>query len=312
MAEVVVEVRNVTRCYGKLCAVSDLSLDVEKGESFGFLGPNGAGKTTTIKMLTGFLKPDSGQIWVLGHDLATDDIEAKRHIGLVPDEYGLYEDLNAIEHMRYFGRLLGMAGQDLEAATERSLKMVELSEHARKNVKGFSHGMRQRLVIAQALMGEPAILFLDEPTSGLDPIGAKEVRDLIKKMTSAGMTLFISSHILFEVQEMCRSVAIIHKGRLLKKDTIENLSNLLKDKIGRQLLLTLQNPSTAMHSAIAGMSGVESVAVDGQSYRIRVRDPEVQFRIPATVVQEGGRIMTFHEVNPSLEDVFMDLVGAGK
>jgi ABC-2 type transport system ATP-binding protein len=312
MAETVVEVRNVTRCYGKLCAVSDLSLDVEKGESFGFLGPNGAGKTTTIKMLTGFIKPDCGKITVLGHDLATDDVEAKRHIGLVPDEYGLYDDLTTMDHMRYFGRLLGMSGPDLSSAMERSLKMVELAEQAEKKVKGFSHGMRQRLVIAQALMGDPAILFLDEPTSGLDPIGAKEVRDLIRKMTSAGMTLFISSHILFEVQEMCKSVAIIHKGRLLKKDTIENLSNLLKNKTGRQLFLMLQNPSPAIFNAIAGTKGVDSVTVDGPAYRIRVGDPDVQFRLPGTIVQEGGRILTYYEVNPSLEDVFMDIVGAGK
>jgi ABC-2 type transport system ATP-binding protein len=312
MTEPVVEVQNVTRCFGKLCAVSDLSLVVEKGESFGFLGPNGAGKTTTIKMLTGFLKPDRGTIRIMGHDLATDDIEAKRHIGLVPDEYGLYDDLTAADHLRYFGRLLGMHHADREAAIERTLGMVELKDQTDIPVKGFSHGMRQRLVIAQALMGDPAILFLDEPTSGLDPIGAKEVRDLIKKMTSAGMTLFISSHVLFEVQEMCRSVAIIHKGRLLKKDTIENLSNILKDKLGRQLYLLLRNPGPQIYDAVLGLKGVESVAVDGQAYKIRVKDPEVQFRLPGTVVEAGGRILTYYEMNPSLEDVFMDLVGVGK
>jgi ABC-2 type transport system ATP-binding protein len=312
MTEAVVEVQNVTRSFGKLCAVSDLSLTVDKGESFGFLGPNGAGKTTTIKMLTGFLKPDCGSIRILGHDLAREDIEAKRHIGLVPDEYGLYDDLTAADHLRYFGRLLGMAAADREAAIERTLKMVELVDQTNTRVKGFSHGMRQRLVIAQALMGDPAILFLDEPTSGLDPIGAKEVRDLIKKMTSAGMTLFISSHVLFEVQEMCRSVAIIHKGRLLKKDTIENLSNLLKNKLGRQLFLVIQNPSQGLYDAVAGLKGVESVTVDGQAYKIKVTDPEVQFRLPGTIVQEGGRILTYYEMNPSLEDVFMDLVGVGK
>jgi ABC-2 type transport system ATP-binding protein len=312
MSETVVEVRNVTRCYGKLCAVSDLSLTVEKGESFGFLGPNGAGKTTTIKMLTGFIKPDCGTIQIMGHDLARDDIEAKRHIGLVPDEYGLYDDLTAADHLRYYGRLLGMAHSDREAAIEHSLKVVELVEQTNNRVKGFSHGMRQRLVIAQALMADPAVLFLDEPTSGLDPIGAKEVRDLIKKMTSAGMTLFISSHILFEVQEMCKSVAIIHKGRLLKKDTIENLSNILKSKLGRQLFLVLQNPGPEMYNALLAVKGVETVTVDGPAYKIRVGNPDVQFELPGTIVKEGGRILTYYEMNPSLEDVFMDLVGVGK
>ena len=263
-------------------------------------------------MLTGFLKPDSGRIKVLGHDLATEDIEAKRHIGLVPDEYGLYDDLTASDHLRYFGRLMGMPGPDLSPAMERSLKMVELAEQSDKKVKGFSHGMRQRLVIAQALMGDPAVLFLDEPTSGLDPIGAKEVRDLIKRMTSAGMTLFISSHVLFEVQEMCRSVGIIHRGRLLKKDTIENLSNLLKNKLGRQLFMVLQNPSPGLYNAVASMQGVQSVTVEGQAYKIRVSEPEVQFRLPAAIVEAGGRILTYYEINPSLEDVFMDLVGVVK
>jgi ABC-2 type transport system ATP-binding protein len=312
MTETVVEVQNVTRCYGKLCAVQNLSLTVEKGESFGFLGPNGAGKTTTIKMLTGFLKPDSGIIRIMGHDLARDDIEAKRHIGLVPDEYGLYDDLTAADHLRFYGRLLGMASADREAAIERSLKMVELVEQTNQKAKGFSHGMRQRLVIAQALMGSPDVLFLDEPTTGLDPIGAKEVRDLIKKMTGAGMTLFISSHLLFEVQEMCKSVAIINRGRLLKKDTIENLSNILKNKTGRQLFLMLQNPGEPVYKAIAAVKGVESVAIEGPAYKVRVANPEVQFELPRAAVDAGGRILAYYEINPSLEDVFMDLVGVGK
>jgi ABC-2 type transport system ATP-binding protein len=312
MTEVVVEVQNVTRCYGKVCAVQDLSLTVEKGESFGFLGPNGAGKTTTIKMLTGFLRPDSGVIRIMGHDLAKDDIEAKRHIGLVPDEYGLYDDLTAADHLRFYGRLLGMPGSDRETAIEGSLKMVELVEQTNNKVKGFSHGMRQRLIIAQALMGDPAVLFLDEPTTGLDPIGAREVRDLIKKMTSAGMTLFISSHVLFEVQEMCRSVAIIHKGRLLKRDTIENLSNLLKTKLGRQLFLLVQNPGPEIYDSVSSIKGVESVALEGPAYKVRVSNPEVQFELPKEVVGAGGRILAYYEMNPSLEDVFMDLVGVGK
>jgi ABC-2 type transport system ATP-binding protein len=312
MAETVVEVQNVTRCYGKLCAVQDLSLSVEKGESFGFLGPNGAGKTTTIKMLTGFIKPDRGTISIMGHDIAREDIEAKRHIGLVPDEYGLYDDLTAADHLRFYGRLLGMHHSDREAAIERSLKRVELSEQTNKKTKGFSHGMRQRLVIAQALMHDPAILFLDEPTTGLDPVGAKEVRDLIKKMTGEGMTLFISSHLLFEVQEMCKSVAIINRGRLLKKDTIENLSTVLKNKTGRQLILLLQNPVEPVYKAVAAVKGVESITVEGQAYKVRVNNPEVQFEIPKAAVDAGGRIMAYYEVNPSLEDVFMDLVGVGK
>ena len=312
MTEVVVEVQNVTRCYGKLCAVQDLSLTVDKGESFGFLGPNGAGKTTTIKMLTGFIKPDTGVIRIMGHDIAKDDIEAKRHVGLVPDEYGLYDDLTAADHLRYFGRLLGMHYSDREAAIERSLKMVELVEQTHQKTKGFSHGMRQRLVIAQALMGNPDVLFLDEPTTGLDPIGAKEVRDLIKKMTGAGMTLFISSHLLFEVQEMCKSVAIINRGRLLKKDTIENLSTILKNKTGRQLYLLLQNPIEPVYKAVAAVRGVEGITVEGQAYKVRVSDPEVQFEVTRAAVNAGGRILAYYEVNPSLEDVFMDLVGVGK
>ena len=146
----------------------------------------------------------------------------------------------------------------------------------------------------------------------LDEIKKGYVRDLIKKMTSAGMTLFISSHVLFEVQEMCRSVAIINRGRLLKKDTIENLSNLLKTKLGRQLFLLVQNPGPVIYERVRAIKGVESVVLEGPAYRVRVADPEVQFEIPREVVGAGGRILAYYEMNPSLEDVFMDLVGVGK
>ncbi|MEM4728324.1 MAG: ABC transporter ATP-binding protein [Thermoplasmata archaeon] len=312
MAQPVVEISGLTRTYNGVCAVDNLSLTIERGESFGFLGPNGAGKTTTIKMLTGFLRPDRGSIRIMGYDLATEGIEVKRRVGLVPDEYGLYDDLTAADHLRFYGSLLGMSGRELEEAIERSLGMVELREHATARVKSFSHGMRQRLVIAQALMGEPEVLFLDEPTSGLDPIGAREVRQIIKKMTAAGMTLFISSHLLFEVQEMCKSVGVIHRGRLLRKDTIENLSSLFKDKMGRQLFLLLQNPSPELYSVVSSVRGVDSVTTDGAAYRIRISDPEAQFRVAAEVVRAGGRILSFYEVNPSLEDLFMDLLGVGR
>ncbi len=312
MPEPVVEVQGVTRYYNRVCAVDNLSLTVERGESFGFLGPNGAGKTTTIKMLTGFLAPDSGTIRIMGYDIVSQGIEAKRHTGLVPDEYGLYDDLTAADHLRFYGSLLGLRRSDLDGAVERSLRLVDLAEQASTRVRGFSHGMRQRLVIAQALMGEPDVLFLDEPTSGLDPIGAREVRDVLRRMAGAGVTLFISSHMLFEVQEMCRSVGIIHKGRLLRKDTIENLSNLFKGKTGRQLLLILQNPSPELFNAVASTQGVESVAVDGPAYRIRLRDPEAHFRVPGEVLRAGGRILAFYEFSPTLEDLFMDLIGVGK
>ena len=294
MAEPVVEVAGVTKCFGRVCAVDSLSLTVERGESFGFLGP------------------DCGAIRIMGRDMATESLEAKRHIGLVPDEYGLYDDLTAADHLRFYGALLGLPRSELEGAVERSLRAVDLVEQTNTRARGFSHGMRQRLVIAQALMGQPDVLFLDEPTTGLDPIGAREVRAVIKKMTDSGMTLFISSHLLFEVQEMCRSVGVIHRGRLLRKDTIENLSTLFKSRMGRQLYLLLQNPSPATYSAVASTPGVESVSMDGPAYRIRLSDPEAQFRIPHEVLRAGGRIVAYYEVSPSLEDLFMDLIREGR
>lgn len=312
MSELVVDVQNVTRRFGSTTAVDGLSLKIYKGESFGFLGPNGAGKTTTIKMLTGFLKPDTGSIRILGHELRTQAIEAKKHIGLVPDEYGLYDDLTAADHLRFYASLLRLKGREREEAMERSIIYVNLKDQAESRVKGFSHGMRQRLVIAQALLGEPDILLLDEPTSGLDPIGAKAVRDIIRKMITDGMTLFISSHILFEVEEMCQIVGIIHKGRLVKKDTVKSLSDMLKSKVGRSLFLQVHEPDPALMKALADIRGVENIVPDGQAFRIRIDGPEVQLEISKKLAESGTCITAFYEMNPNLEDIFIDLVGEGK
>jgi ABC-2 type transport system ATP-binding protein len=312
MPETVVELRSVVRKFGSLTAVDNLTLDIEKGETFGFLGPNGAGKSTTIKMLTGFLKPNSGTIRIMGLDMARQGMQAKCHIGLVPDEYGLYDDLTAADHLRFYGSLLGLKRSEMASVVEKSLAQVELSEKSNEKAKGFSHGMRQRLVIAQALMAEPDILFLDEPTSALDPIGAREVRNVIKRMAASGMTLFISSHILFEIQEMCKSVGIVQRGRLLKKDSIENLSNFLKEKMGRQLFLAVRDQGPETLKRITSIDGVLSAAPDGAGLRIKIRDAEVQHAIPEALVKSGTRIMAYYELNPSLEEIFMDLVGVGK
>ncbi len=312
MAETVVELANVTKKYGNVTAVDNLSLKIEKGETFGFLGPNGAGKSTTIKMLTGFLKPDSGVIKIMGHDMASDDIKAKEHIGLVPDEYGLYDDLTATEHLRFYGALLGIEDSKLDGIIKKILDEVELVTYADNKVKGFSHGMRQRLIIGQALMGAPEILFLDEPTNGLDPIGAKEVRGVIQKMAESGMTLFISSHVLHEVQEMCKSVGIVQRGRLIKKDSIENLSNFLKDKTGHQVFITCEAQNDELAKLIGSTKGVKSIEKHGMGYRIRLSEPEALTAIPETVIRSGNKLKAFYEMNPSLEDVFMDLVEVKK
>jgi ABC-2 type transport system ATP-binding protein len=227
---VLIEIKGLTKRYGRQVAVDNLNLDIRKGEIFCFLGPNGAGKTTTILMLLGLTEPTSGTANVFGFNPTRDALKVKRFIGYLPENVGFYGDLNARDNLRYVARLNGISDHLSEVKIDEALRIVELENEAGKKVHAFSRGMRQRLGIAELLIKEPRVAFLDEPTIGLDPDGANRMIEMIKSLKNEKkMTVLLSSHNLPQVQIMSDRVGIMIKGKLVAVGPIDELA---KEKMG--------------------------------------------------------------------------------
>ncbi len=217
---------NLTKKYGNLVAVNGINLDVSRGEVFGFLGPNGAGKTTTIKMMTGLLQPTGGSALIGGHDVQKEPLKAKFLTGFIPDRPFLYEKLTAAEFMQFVARLYEM--EDSHKRIAELLELFGLPDWKDELVENFSHGMKQRLVMASALLHHPRVLVVDEPMVGLDPRGARLVKDIFKDLASKGVTIFMSTHTLEIVEQMCTRVAIIHKGDIIAEGSVEDLGQMAR------------------------------------------------------------------------------------
>jgi ABC-2 type transport system ATP-binding protein len=217
---------NLTKVYGKLTAVDGINLDVAGGEIFGFLGPNGAGKTTTIKMIAGLLQPTNGSAIIGGYDVRKEPLQAKSITGFIPDRPFLYEKLTATEYMHFVARLYEMG--DPKKRIEELLSLFGLNDWANELVENFSHGMKQRLVMAAALLHEPKVLVVDEPMVGLDPRGARLVKDIFKDLASKGVTVFMSTHTLEIVEQMCTRVAIINRGKIIAEGSVEDLGRMAR------------------------------------------------------------------------------------
>ncbi len=235
-----ISIKNLTKSYGSHTAVDGLNLEIQKGEFYGFLGPNGAGKTTTIRMITGILKPDSGEVIVDGHPLG-ERKEIAKLLGVVPEGRGFYEWMTANEYLHFFANIYDVEKKDQEKLITSLLTEVDLEKRKDSKIGTYSRGMKQRLGLARALVSTPKILILDEPTLGLDPQGQVSVQRLLKKLNSEGVTIFLSSHLLDEVSRMCSRIGILHNGRLLTEGTVEEIGNKanLKDKTLTEIFLSL-------------------------------------------------------------------------
>jgi len=218
----------VTKKFGSFTAVEDLNLKVEAGELFGFLGPNGAGKTTTIKMITGLLQPTSGRLKVAGFDLNEHPEEAKRRLGFIPDRPFLYEKLTADEFLAFIGGLWRLPDKTVAMRSDRLLELFELVDWRDELIESYSHGMRQKLVFAAALIHEPEVIVVDEPMVGLDPKSIRLVKDIFKEFCARGKTVFMSTHTLAIAEETCSRVAIIQEGRIRAQGTLDDLRRLIK------------------------------------------------------------------------------------
>jgi ABC-2 type transport system ATP-binding protein len=293
-----IQVKNLTKKYNDLIAVNNVSFNVRKGEIFGFLGPNGAGKTTTIKAMLGLIHTDTGQIKINGIDIKQDEKQAKKHIGYLPEKIAFYDNLTASQNMHFYAEMKNVP------KTECKPLIIEmgLEDVVNKKVGKFSKGMQQRLGMAQALLGNPSILILDEPSGGLDPRGVALIRNKIRDMKNKGSTVFVSSHILSEVQEVCDRVGIISKGILVAEDTVGNLRDRLNLK--PKLVMELEKVTDDIINSVKKLDGVEKVDVLGVMMHVTC-NPRAKSKIILAVEEAGGNILNIQTMEPSLEEVFM-------
>jgi len=303
-----IETLNLTKRYGRLTAVNKLNLNVSANTIHGFLGPNAAGKTTTIKVLVGLLRPNEGTARIFGEEVSGDKADVRLRIGYMPELPKFPKYLKGWELLDLYGGMYGMSKQQRRDQLSKLLELVGLKGREKDRVGKYSKGMQQRLGIAQALLSEPELVILDEPSLGLDPIGMIEVRELIKGVAKEGRTVFLSSHLLYEVQQVCSHVTIIHKGVALASDTIENVSHKIRGPATLQVEVA-KLPETLIEN-LRKLPFVTEVRAEGNKINIllETRD-DVRSQVSETITNFGGTIVSMNLVGQSLEDVFVQLVG---
>ena len=300
----VIEVRELTKNYDGLAAVDHISFEVEEGEVFGFLGPNGAGKTTTVRMLTGVIRPSSGNVSIMGFDIRRDPIKAKQMMGVVPELSNAYNELSAWNNLQFMAELYGVPGTDARKRAEELLTKLDLYDRRDHKVGTFSKGMKQKLVIAMSLMNDPEILFLDEPTSGLDVQSARLIKEMVRELNNDGKTVFLTTHYMEEANYLCNRIAIINHGKIAAIDAPEKL----KMRIGglQRVEVSFDTPVDA--SCFHNMSGVISVRRSGDKLRFYTNEPgRVIYQLVDYSRSNNLEIVMLTTLTPTLEDVFVKL-----
>jgi ABC-2 type transport system ATP-binding protein len=297
-----IELQSVTKQYGSHQAVHDLTFDVERGEVFGFLGPNGAGKSTTINMLLDFVRPSAGDVAVLGHDPQAETRTVREQVGVLPEASGYYDRSTARDHID-FAIAMKDANDDAEALLDR----VGIADVADQPVGGFSTGMRKRLGLAIALIGDPDLLILDEPLAGLDPNGARLFRDIVRTERDRGATVFLSSHIMDEIKTLCDRVGILNDGELVALDTIDQLRASVSGS--DTFIVTLA--ATPDDHNVEALDGVTDVAVQDDTLRVSCTDPTVKADIVTHLDSIGTTILEIDSESVSMEELFMQIVDGG-
>lgn len=299
-----IQTEGLTKRFGQLVAVDNLSIHVQKGEIYGFLGPNGAGKTTTAMMLLGLLKPTEGKVKLFGKELESDYFNIKRRIGVLSEFQYLYDDMTAYEYLRFFGELYQV--DNIDKRITEVLGLVDLDNRKQELLGGYSKGMKQKLGMARALLHDPEILILDEPVSSLDPYGIKEIRDIIMEENHKGRTFLISSHILSEIEKTCNRIGIMNKGRLVAEDSMSDLRRRLMDEI--ELHIELEKPNDAVTTALTALPFVISAQGEGTHYVVKTKaDQDRRAEISRAIAAAGGIAIGLQSHEMSLEEAFVTI-----
>ncbi|MGA2308343.1 MAG: ATP-binding cassette domain-containing protein [Candidatus Bathyarchaeia archaeon] len=308
MSSIIVTVENLSKAFGKLKAVDNISFEVKMGEIFGFVGPNGAGKTTTINMLTTLMKPSSGNAVVCGYDIFKDPNEVRRNVGVVPQEYTADEDMTGINNVLLCADLYGIPRSDSKPHAQELLKLVELQDAAKRKVSTYSGGMRRRLELACGLINYPKLLFLDEPTLGLDVQTRTVVWKYIKMLKDEyRMTLFLTTHYLEEADSLCDRIAIIDHGHIIRIGSPEEL----KESIGGDVIVvTLKETEPDISSDIANIKLVKNVQKNDNNYRIKVElGEEASPQITDLIRSKGLHVTKVSLTKPTLDEAYLEFTG---
>jgi ABC-2 type transport system ATP-binding protein len=304
--EPVVDIQELSVVYGKQVAVRNLSLTIPRGEVFGFIGPNGAGKTSTIKVLATLLKPTAGTVRVLGNDVIHAPQDVRRHIGYVPDSFGIYEDLSVVEYLSFFAAAYRIEWEKRAGTVRDVLALTDLSNKMESPVDALSRGMKQRLGIARILLHDPQLLLLDEPASGLDPRARIELRELLKELQRMGKTILVSSHILHELSQFCTRIGIIEAGELVAEGSLSDIYRKLDLK--RTVHVQVSNLAPLLLAGIRRVPGITSVEELPDRLAIQVREDELAMEDLLDALHRlGARIRMFQPEAMDMETAFMKL-----
>ena len=312
-----IKVENLVKMYGEYAAVDDLSFEVQKGQIYGFLGPNGAGKTTTMNMITGYLATTKGDITVNSYDMLTQAEKARQCIGYLPEIQPLYPDMTVLEYLRFVSELKKVPKKERDEQIREIMRMVEITDVEERLIRNLSKGYKQRVGLAQAIIGYPDIIILDEPMVGLDPKQIIEIRELIKTLAGKQHTIILSSHILSEVSTLCDHIMIISHGRLVASDSPEGLQKLMVKSTEIEVIAL--GDSEKAEKILAEIEHIRSFSLEEAAEEGSVRmtivadhDTDIRKEISVALTQGDMPVLSMHKIEKSLEDIFLELTEDGE
>ena len=300
-----IKVESLSKTYGERLAVDDISFKIEHGEIVGFLGPNGAGKTTTMRAITGYLIPTEGEVWVAECNMRKDPLQARQHIGYLPETIPLYTDMTTRAYLSFAAKLRGLDSKTAQRGIDEVVEVCQLEEYLDVLTGKLSKGFRQRVGLAQAIIHDPEVLILDEPTVGIDPLQVVQTKEMIKEL-GRKRTILLSSHILPEVNLICERVIIINHGRIVAEDSIENLSKVLNAK--HQLRLRIDGPADKVTEHLSKIETLLDVTYQEPHHLLEFEEgKQPQSKINQVLSKEGWTLLSMEEVEMSLEEIFVKL-----